>query len=800
MINNGTIYREIRPSGYPSDYVITSYIGLHMDWEATSDILANKTTLKLTMRYSGNFSWGASESNPRDEYYVGGEYVVNGVKVGMVGRWIQYNQTNVVLPSYTVEINHNDDGSANIQVGFNPTGNIITIGSWSRYYESDGRWVQQTGTLIMGRSTREFEQGIDLSLPVIPRATEIISFPNFIIGTNFNISLNRKSTDYTNTLILKSGNTTIKTITGVAASATISLTQAEQDALIATIPNSTAGTVTLQCTTYKGPTQIGQPVSKTTTATIPPTIIPTFTSITATETISNVNTIVGAFTQNLSNLKLKINGAAGTKGSTISSYSIELNGARYITPEALTGFLNWNGTKTVTATVTDSRGRTATKTLNITVLPYLKPVISTFKTERANSNGSLSQMGTYAKISRIGSVSSLNNKNNYTFKIYSRAKGSSSWGTVKAEGTSNTGEINMNYTNVLSSYLVTASYEFRIELTDKFNTSVAETTLGTGQVVMSWGKTGVGIGKIWQQGALDIDGDVYISGRIWGTTKHIDLTGKIQVTSYRRSVIALCNLTNTNTSADSYSIGTLSFHRTNGLSAPAALYFGIEKKYNTAQPNYFGFGFYNNFGGTAIRPCTFTYNGIKYGGIELFFTAAELSCVEFFGNTNFNIFGVDYYNTQTSTAINNEINNSLNFNEVIITHSAPTFNGNNICHTGNKNTNEFRPEKLKTFATRPSSANQPVTEDKNGTIDYMLATSSMTTGKPNIGDSHLLTFNWDNIGGWNGQIALRSGNANELAIRVMNGGSWLPWMRVTHQYGTGNPPTLAAGEFYWQHE
>jgi hypothetical protein len=31
---------------------------------------------------------------------------------------------------------------------------------------------------------------------------------------------------------------------------------------------------------------------------------------------------------------------------------------------------------------------------------------------------------------------------------------------------------------------------------------------------MSWGKQGVGIGKIWERGALDVGGDIYVQGKI----------------------------------------------------------------------------------------------------------------------------------------------------------------------------------------------------------------------------------------------------------------------------------------------
>ena len=104
-----------------------------------------------------------------------------------------------------------------------------------------------------------------------------------------------------------------------------------------------------------------------------------------------------------------------------------------------------------------------------------------------------------------------------------------------------------------------------------------------------------------------------------GKSRRVILTGQLQTTSYRRSVIALCELTNTNASANSYSVGTLTFHRTNGLSSAVKYDFAIEKRYNTAGFNLSQTVLADSGFVGGIRPCTFVKNGVKYGGIEIFF-------------------------------------------------------------------------------------------------------------------------------------------------------------------------------------
>ena len=92
----------------------------------------------------------------------------------------------------------------------------------------------------------------EITLDTIPRASSISTFNNFTIGDNIPISISRASSSFTHTLELKFGNTLIAKRTGIGASTTLVLSQAEQDALYNLMPNSTSGTVTLFCTTYSG--------------------------------------------------------------------------------------------------------------------------------------------------------------------------------------------------------------------------------------------------------------------------------------------------------------------------------------------------------------------------------------------------------------------------------------------------------------------------------------------------------------------------------------------------------------------
>lgn len=170
-----------------------------------------------------------------------------------------------------------------------------------------------------------------------------------------------------------------------------------------------------------------------------------------------------------------------------------------------------------------------------------------------------------------------------------------------------------------------------------------------------------------------------------GIYKVVNLQGQIQTTVYRRSIIALCDLTNVNTQLVSYSQGVITFKRGNGTYPAAQIQINIEKEYNTTKANIS----IQKFGGAEIqngvKPCTFTYDGVKYGGVEVYLTPSEWQHIVFSGNSNFSIFGLDYYNTQTSTPINTEINSSISYVDVN-QHNNLYLGTNKIWHEGNDGT------------------------------------------------------------------------------------------------------------------
>lgn len=154
------------------------------------------------------------------------------------------------------------------------------------------------------------------------------------------------------------------------------------------------------------------------------------------------------------------------------------------------------------------------------------------------------------------------------------------------------------------------------------------------------------------------------------------LYGQAQTASYHRSVIALCEVTTTaQSSKNSWFCGRIAFHRDNGLSGVEVVNINMENQYYKAY--YTNVSYYSNFtvlGSTASkdtaigwRPCTFKYNNVYYGGIEICTNIANHNIIWYETIGNFTPFGVDYYSmshdSTASSVLNSEINNSISFTQ-----------------------------------------------------------------------------------------------------------------------------------------
>lgn len=277
------------------------------------------------------------------------------------------------------------------------------------------------------------------------------------------------------------------------------------------------------------------------------------------------------------------------------------------------------------------------------------------------------------------------------------------------------------------------------------------------------------------------------------------LTGQLQKTSYRRSVVALCEVSTTNnTSLNSYTSGRLAFHRYNGLSGSVEINVQAENAYGTAY--YFNFDYYSNLNlldGTAdietavgFRPCTFKYNNVWYGGIEVFIGNAEFANVTFDGAGNFEIFGLDYYSvahgTTEASILNQEVYDSLNYTQWTLSRSdfyADSFFANSGRLKKPGGYISTLPSKTGTLAQTSDIGNATLTIQRNGTtvntftanassnvtanITVPTKTSDLTNNSGFITDAGVTSFN-GSTGAVTYTAPVTSVNGSTGAVTVTN--------------------------------
>mgnify|MGYP002724409501 CR=1 FL=1 len=156
---------------------------------------------------------------------------------------------------------------------------------------------------------------------------------------------------------------------------------------------------------------------------------------------------------------------------------------------------------------------------------YKPPAITALAVARANASGTPTQMGTYLRVTWSGSVQSVKDGatelNKMTRLIRWRKTGTSAW----TQSTVSNGAAPASWTNAYSTVGggqidVTSSYDVEVVAADVWETTIQAATVPTATVALSLSKTGAGVGKVWQQGALDVGGDVHVSG-------DLHLTGKL---------------------------------------------------------------------------------------------------------------------------------------------------------------------------------------------------------------------------------------------------------------------------------
>ena len=267
----------------------------------------------------------------------------------------------------------------------------------------------------------------------------------------------------------------------------------------ASIPNSKSGTYKVEVI-YGSSTKTR---NNGNTYSIRGTETPTIGTITYADTNTTVTAITGNnqhIVQNQSNLKVTFSSATAKNSAKIVKHTFTLNGVTKIN-EFTSGNVDFgtvNSAKdlTLTVTVTDSRGLTASTTKTITMLAHSSPTAIV----------TLNRLNNYEDESYLtvdGSVSSVNNKNTMAIKYRYKVSGGS-YGSFTTISDNTKQTLSLNKENV---------YIFNVVVTDSFGTTYNQEHIlnkGVFPLFIDIEKNSVGINCLpTNEDSLEIDGTIY---------------------------------------------------------------------------------------------------------------------------------------------------------------------------------------------------------------------------------------------------------------------------------------------------
>lgn len=282
---------------------------------------------------------------------------------------------------------------------------------------------------------------------------------------------------------------------------------------IAALSGSTSGTATATLTTYEGDEALGSSTMGF-TVTVPSGVKPTIDSFTVVPYSTNATVMSwGEFVQGFTKADLSVSATPGT-GATISSITFSGPGISQTGTDttARSGILNTPGTATFTVTVIDSRGRSETDSVTVTVYPYAAPVVISIGTMRADADGTTNNnSGDYLKVTPIYSLSSVNGRNFFTSQTITYYEHGSS--TPQASVSCASGNTYGPPSNIWAINLSDA-YDIVVELTDALGSSVggAVTLPSAGGIWYGKGNDRLGLGKAPPGPGLYVDWDAVFSG------------------------------------------------------------------------------------------------------------------------------------------------------------------------------------------------------------------------------------------------------------------------------------------------
>ena len=363
---------KVSTNGYEGRFITFS-------WSLTTQSIAANTST-ISWRLEG-------DGNAETSRYKAGNFkvVIDGVTVYSTSEddriWL-YDGTLVASGNYT--FNHNSQGqksfSVQIQAGI--------------YYYA-----------VNCRGSGSF------TLPTISRISDITAVNGSNTSDELSVNYTEYVASYTNNLIISFNGNTIQTITNYASGASFTLSDSALNTIYSSITTAKTATLSFMLQTYDGSTLLGNSDTVSKTLNINDSN-PTLGAVTYRDSNSATSTITGNdqyIIRNNSTLEVTVTDLEALNRATLASITVagggvsqtrNLSGSTDASEVFNLGTINQSNDFTLTVTLTDSRGFTATKSINILVYDYNLPTatISALRVDNYYTTTNVTVNANYASI------------------------------------------------------------------------------------------------------------------------------------------------------------------------------------------------------------------------------------------------------------------------------------------------------------------------------------------------------------------------------------------------------------------
>lgn len=453
-----------------------------VNYSESYNVSTNKTSVSVTgvqFRVQGGTNWGTQ--------IIKGSVAINGTTVcsfspgSSTATQITVDGSYTTLPGSTgsAEVAHNDDGTGSFTLSLNEAVNGDIGGIF-------GFWYSALGAKI-GIETSVSKT---VSLTARPRASTIASCSSSVATlSKLSLTVSRNSGAFCHKATFISGGRTLYTSGAFATSLSYTVPRT----WFSSFTTATSLPVTVSVQTYTDSsctTAVGSAVTKSLTVTADTGMKPVVSSGWVTLAPYNTGVIasISGYVKGYSQAQAAFNAAkismTNTAGASICSYSVTCQGSTVSTSPYRTPVLA-STSVSVTCTVTDSRGRSASETLTLSVMDYARPSFSGVSVFRCTGSGTASEAGTYYSVRATALFSSLGGWNSCSLTA-----------AIAPSGGSYGSEISLvsGSTQVLGPVSADASYTVRLCAADRLgNTTSYYQTIPTRKWAMNFRPDGQGV-------------------------------------------------------------------------------------------------------------------------------------------------------------------------------------------------------------------------------------------------------------------------------------------------------------------